>query len=248
MILLLNKTGMKVCPGIFRPCLLALLALPPFVLADGIVVDKVYHPYVDALETELEYRTVIQDRQPNRVTPGQIHQLSIGRAIGSRLFAEVYAIGARNRAGTFNLEAWEAELKWQLTEQGEYGIDWGLLFEYEDEVGEDIKEFTVGILAEKEIGRWSGAANLMLINEWGADINDEFETTLSLQARYRRSRAFEPGLEFYAGQDARGIGPMIQGTFNFGIRKNLHWETGVIFGLGSDSPDTSFRFLLEAEF
>jgi len=40
----------------------------------------------------------------------------------------------------------------------------------------------------------------------------------------------------------------MQGTFNFGIRKNLHWETGVIFGLGSDSPDTSFRFLLEAEF
>jgi len=216
--------------------------------ADGIVVDKVYHPYVDALETELEYRTVFQDRQPNLVTPAQIHQLSIGHAIGSRVFAEVYAVGAKNRAGTFELEAWEAEVKWQLTEQGEYEIDWGVLFEYEDEVGEDIREFTIGILAEKEFGRWSGAGNLMLINEWGDDINDEFETGLSLQARYRYSQAFEPGLEFYAGQDSRGIGPVIQGVVNVGIRKNLHWEAGAIFGLGSKSPDNSFRFLMEFEF
>jgi len=35
---------------------------------------------------------------------------------------------------------------------------------------------------------------------------------------------------------------------NLGIRKNLHWETGVIWGLGSDSPNSSFRFLLEYEF
>ena len=227
---------------------LVVVVLAPAVLADGIVVDKVYHPYVDALETELEYRAVIQDRQPGLVTAGQIHQLSIGRAIGSKLFAEVYAIGARNRTGTFNLEAWEAELKWQLSEQGEYAVDWGLLFEYEDEVQEDIKEITVGILAEKEFGRWSGTANVMLISEWGSDINDEFETALNLQARYRMSRTFEPGIEFYAGQYSRGIGPVLQGTINTGIRKNLHWETGVIFGLGSDSPDTSFRFLLEYEF
>lgn len=231
-----------------HPVLWSLCLLPALAQADGIVVDKVYHPYVDALETELEYRTVVQDRQPNLVTPAQIHQMSIGHALGSRVFAEVYAVGAKNRAGTFALEAWEAEVKWQLTEQGEYAADWGLLFEYEDEVEEDIREFTVGILAEKEFGRWSTTGNLMLINEWGDDINNEFETALALQARYRYSRAFEPGLEFYAGQDARGIGPVIQGVVNIGIRKNLHWEFGVIFGLGSQSPDNSLRFLVEFEF
>ena len=228
-------------------CLFILLA-PCIAQADGIVVDKVYHPYVDALETEIEFRNVIQDRQKNRVTAAQIHQLSLGKAIGNKLFAELYVIGTKSRSGTFDLEAWEAELKWQLTEQGEYSIDWGLLFEYEDEVNEDIQEITVGILAEKEFGRWSGAANLFLINEWGDDINDEFETALAVQARYRMSRAFEPGIEFYAGQDSRGIGPVIQGTVSVGSRKSLHWETGVIFGLGNVSPDTSFRFLIEYEF
>jgi len=225
-----------------------LLLIPCELFADGIVVDKVYHPYVDALETELEFRSVIQDRQKGLQTPAQIHQLSIGRAIGSRFFAEVYAIGAKSRQGTFELEAWETELKWQLTEQGEFAVDWGLFFEYETEVQEDIQELTAGILAEKEFGRWSGTANFMVINEWGDDINDEFETALALQARYRKSRAFEPGIEFYAGQNTMALGPVIQGTYRMGVRKSLRWEAGVIFGLDSERPDTSYRFLIEFEF
>jgi len=224
------------------------LALPVPALADGIVVDKVYHPYVDALEHEFEYRAVAQDDQAGIDNPAQLHQVAIGNSFGDRWFGEIYAKGTKNQDGNFHLGAFEVELKWQLTEQGEFFADWGLLFEYENEVEKDIQEITVGILAEKEFGRWSGAANLLLVNEWGDDIVNEYETALAVQARYRYSQGFEPGVEFYAGQDARGIGPVIQGTVNLGIRKNLHWETGVIWGLGSDSPNSSFRFLLEYEF
>ena len=226
-----------------------LLCLPSlYAQADGIVVDKVYHPYVDALEKEMEYRTVIQDEQEGLLTPAEIHQFAIGTSVGDKLFAEFYAIGTKNRQGNFHLGAWEAELKWQLTEQGEYFADWGLLFEYENEVELDKNEMTVGILAEKEFGRFSGTANLMLINEWGEDIVNEYETVLATQIRYRQSQAFEPGIEFYAGQNARGIGPVIQGNISLSLRKSLHWESGVIFGLGNDSPNTSYRFLIEYEF
>ncbi|MCH8265369.1 MAG: hypothetical protein IIC10_08220 [Proteobacteria bacterium] len=94
----------------------------------------------------------------------------------------------------------------------------------------------------------SGTANLFLIQEWGDDIRNEFETAASLQFRYRYSRAFEPALEVYAGQDATGIGPVILGKLNLGIRKSLNWEAGVIFGADSGSPDQTFRLLLEFEF
>jgi len=226
-----------------------LLCLPSLnAQADGIVVDKVYHPYVDALENELEYRMVIQDAQEGLQTPAEIHQFSIGTSFGSKLFAEFYAIGTKNRQDNFHLGAWEAELKWQLTEQGEYFADWGIFFEYENEVELDKNEITVGILTEKEFGRFSGTANLMLINEWGEDIVNEYETVLATQIRYRHSRTFEPAIEFYAGQNARGIGPVIQGNISLSLRKTLHWETGVIFGLGNDSPNSSYRFLIEYEF
>lgn len=235
-----------------RPLLqiLPLLGLPLSGLAraDGLVIDKIYHPYVDALETELEFRATAQDRQPGLETPAQLYQLALGRSFGQRWFGEFYMIGARSRSGTFDVEAYELELKRQLTEQGEFAADWGFLFEYESESEEDIEEVTLGVLAEKEFGRWSGTANLLLIGEWGSDIRDEFETALGLQARYRHSPLFEPALEFYAGQDSRGLGPAVLGSANVGTRKTLRWEAGAIFGLDDDSPDTTFRLLLEFEF
>ena len=38
------------------------------------------------------------------------------------------------------------------------------------------------------------------------------------------------------------------GQINLGIRKTLNWETGILFGLDSSSPNGSVRMLLEFEF
>ena len=237
-------------PMLHKEVLIAFAALSfaTQALADGSAVDKVYHPYVDALESDIEFRSLFQDSKPGALDFKQHLQLSYGRAFGQALFGEVYLVGKKSSSGTFDLDALELELKWQLTQQGEYSADWGLLLEYEQEVSEDIHEFTTGILVEKEFGRWSGAANLRLTQEWGDDINDEFETAVALQARYRYSRAFEPALELYAGQDTTGIGPVAMGRTSLGVRKSLSWEAGVIFGLGNDSPDNSYSLLLEYEF
>lgn len=224
------------------------LSLLSQALADGSAVDKVYHPYVDALESEIEFRSLFQEDSSGENDFKQLHQMSFGRSFGQALFGEVYLVGERSRSGQFDLEAFEFELKWQLSEQGEYSADWGLLFEYEQEFHDDVQEFTTGILVEKEFGRFSGTANLLLIQEWGSAIKDEFETAAAVQARYRYSRAFEPGVELYVGQDSAGIGPVAMGSASIGVRKTLRWEAGVILGLGSDSPDNSFRFLLEYEF
>jgi hypothetical protein len=229
-------------------CFLQVLVMSVSAQADGIVVDKIYHPYVDALEQELEYRAVAQDTQPGVQNLAQVHQLSLGTAIGPKVFAELYVVGAKNRAAGFETQAWEAEVKWQLTEQGEYWADWGLLVEYEEELPRSAHEVSVGLLAEKELGRWSAAANFLVINEWGSEVVDEVESVLALQARYRYSEKLEPTLEFYAGQDNRALGPTLQGSFRTGARQSLHWEAGVLFGLTKTSPDTSWRFLLEYEF
>lgn len=231
-----------------RLALASMVMVSSTACADGIVIDKVYHPYVDALENEIEYRAVFLDDPSRFSNIDQLHQLSYGRSLGDRFFSEVYLIGARTASSGFDLEAWEIEVKWQLTEQGEYSADWGLFFEFEDELDASISEITVGLLAEKEIGRWSATANLNLIQEWGSAIKDEFETSVSLQARYRYSRAIEPALELYAGQNTLGLGPAFGGNVNLGIRKSLNWEAGIIMGLDDKTPDSTFRMLLEYEF
>lgn len=217
-------------------------------LADGSVIDKVYHPYVDAMEKELEFRSLVQNLPAANPLPVQIHQLSLGSAWGQSLFGEAKLVGSETQLGGFELSAFEFELKWQLTEQGEYSADWGLVFEIEHGVEQKLDELAVGLLIEKEFGRWSTTANLFAIQEWGDSINSEFETAFGLQTRYRHSRIFEPALEVYLGQDTVGIGPVLIGAANVGVRKSLSWEIGVIAGLSNKSPNSTYRLLLEYEF
>jgi hypothetical protein len=231
-----------------QACAAALVVVTMPLKADGVVIDKIYHPYVQPLERELEGRAIWQDAQPGRPDNLQVYRFAYGQAFGDRWFGELYLVGKNASGESFGIEAYEVELQRQLTEQGEYWADWGLLFELEKERDLDAWEFSTALLAEKEWGRWSGTANLFLLHEWGEDVKDETETQLGLQARYRFSPAFEPAVEIYSGEDTRGIGPAVMGQVRLGGRRQLRWEAGAIFGVDSKSPDTTLRFLLEFEF
>jgi hypothetical protein len=172
----------------------------------------------------------------------------LGRALAEYVFAEVYLIGERSSDESLDLEAYELEVLWQLSEQGEYFMDYGLLFELEKEDDEDIWEYSTAALLEKEFGRFSGTANLGLTYEWGDDIKDELESSLVLQGRYRYNPRFEPALELYMGEDTLALGPVLMGMERLGVMKALRWETGLILGLDSDTADYTLRALLEYEF
>jgi hypothetical protein len=235
-------------PGSNAIAILAALFVTVSALADGPVVDKVYYPYVQPLERELEYRFIAQNDDNDTLDGVQIHRLGFGLSWSDRWFTELYVIGARTNTDSLSVEAYELEAKWQLTEQGEYWADWGLLFELGTERHGDVWEYGTTLLISKELGSWVTTANVGLEYEWGDDIANEWETTLSLQGRYRLTRGFEPAIEFYSGEDAKGLGPAFVGDIRTGGRTKLRWEVGVIFGLDSDSPDQTYRGLLEFEF
>lgn len=216
--------------------------------ADGFSVDKLYHPYVEVMKQEIEWRVVSQNKAEGESQNSQTHFLGYGRAFGTRWFGEVYLIGDKKDNQSLELESYEVEALWQLSEQGEYWADWGMLFELEKEDGLDIWEGAVGILMEKETGRISTLLNATLIQEWGSDIKDEIESSLGIQTRYRYSSVFEPGIEFHSGQDTRALGPVFQGDIRLGQGKSFHWELGIFAGLDSNTPDSSVRGGIEYEF
>ena len=216
--------------------------------ASGVVIDKIYHPYVQPLEQEFEWRGIVQDQQPGVPDNLQVQRFAYGRSVNDRWFLEFYLLGKGSEEENFDLHAYELEAKWQLTEQGEFWADWGLLFELEKEANEGEWEFSTGILAEKEWGKWSGAANFFIEYEWGSATDNDWTTRVGLQARYRYSRAFEPALEFYAGENTLGLGPAFMGQFRLGTKHQLKWEAGAILGLDNKSPNRTFRFNLEFEF
>ncbi len=211
------------------------------VSADGLAIDKVYHPYVQALEREVEWRMISADGE-------QKQRFGLGMSWSDRLFTEVYIITNESNNKDLDVSAYELEALYQLTEQGEYSADWGLIVELERERHAENWEAVVGLISEKEFGRWVGTANLKAIYEWGDTIKDELESSLAMQLRYRYSRYLEPAVELYTGQNTRGFGPVIQGDVKLKGRKKLHWEAGAIFAFDSKTPDKTWRLLTEFEF
>lgn len=224
-----------------RSVILLIILSTQLAHADGLGIDKVYHPYVQPLERELEWRMISADGE-------QHYRLGLGQSVSDKLFLEAYLIGEDDNKSDFDVSELELEAKWQLTEQGEYDYDWGLLTELEYDKDDYDWEFSSGILVERQWGKFVGTANLFLSYEWGHTVKDELESSLASQLRYRYSSSLEPAVELYVSQETRAFGPVVLGDIKLPGRKKLHWETGAIFGLDSKTPDSTIRLLTEFEF
>jgi len=219
-----------------------LLAAPGFAR-----VDKVYHPYVTPLEREMEWRLVFERHPKDTVATRQRHRFAYGQSVNERLFLEAYAIVDHVAGQGFAIEGYELESQIQLSEQGEFWADWGLLLELEREARQDVWESGLGLLLEKELGRWSTAVNGISVYEFGSDKQNEWLSEAAVQLRYRLSPGFEPALEFYWDEKNQGLGPAVRGLRRFG-RNKLKWEFALVFTRGESSSGQSFRSLLEYEF
>lgn len=217
-------------------------------LADGRVVDKVYHPYVQPLEREFEYRFVYQKQaeHPDNNAMGQ--KVGYGFSIADRLALETYIIAERVSPEDYKLSGYELELRWMLTEQGEYSADWGMLFELERQNNLDNYEFTTGLLMEKEFGPTSLTLNALAVYEWGQTLESELEAEFRLQYRYRWLPQVQPAVEFYAGENYKGVGPTLVGVHKFTGLEQLKWEFSVVFAIDAATVNNTLRFALEYEF
>ena len=99
--------------------------IPVLAIADGLVVDRIYDPYVQPMETEFEWRSIIQS--DDELGDPQKHSFGVGRGLSDRWATELYVIGTKTNGDSISVDAFELEAKWQLTEQGEFAVDWGSL-------------------------------------------------------------------------------------------------------------------------
>lgn len=225
-----------------------LLLLSGQAVADGTVVDKVYHPYVQPLEREFEYRFAYQKQAEHPDNNAMAQKLGYGFSIAERMALEFYVIADRVSPEDYKLSGYELELRWMLTEQGEYGADWGLLFELERQNNLDNYEFTSGLLLEKEFGPTSLTLNALAVYEWGQTLESEVEAEFRLQYRYRWLPQVQPAIEFYAGENYKGAGPSMMGVHKFSGLEQLKWEFAVIFAIDAATVNNTLRFALEYEF
>ena len=207
-------------------------------------VDKVYDPYVYQGEIEIEARGIhkFDDENAHKV------KLGVGYGINSVWFIEGYAIAEQETGDHADITDVELENKFQLTEQGRYWADFGLLTELEKELGKDAWEFKAGPLVQKQIKNWIVTANFFLEKKFGSDVTDTgVELLGSAQLKYRLSPTLEPAVEYYGDETTHAIGPVLLGKNRLG-KTPVKWELGVLKGLNRETPDINFRWLLELEF
>lgn len=219
------------------------------VFADGSTIDKVYDPYVNMLEKEIEYRVLYEQDSEDPMNDNVLHKLGYGQAFTDRFFAELYVVGASDEDQDFDVSAYEVELKWQITEQGELDSDWGFLVELEKEHNIAVWEASATLIGLHEWGDWIGTANLSMIYEWGEPIEDELESALSAQLRYRYAKYLEPAVEIYVSDTTSGIGPVVAGELRLGTGgQKVMWNIGAIGGTNDETPDVTWKLNLEYEF
>jgi hypothetical protein len=229
-------------------CVVSLQMISCAVLADGRVVDKVYHPYVGALERDFEYRALYQRQSQHPDNNALAQKLGYGFAISERSALAFYLLAERVMPDDYTVASYEIELRYMLSEQGQYSWDWGLLFEYEHQQQTDSNEITTGLLMEKEFEHTSLTLNTLLVYEWGGRIENELETEFRLQYRYRFLPALQPSIEIYSGENYKGAGPGFMGVHKFSPTRQLKWEAAMVFALDNDTIDRTLRFAISYQF
>lgn len=231
----------------------ALVVLPRPASADHIV----YSPLVEYGETAIEIRGHYDFDPSPELDGGQAYKIEYEWTPMERWLTEVLVEYEREPGE--NLEATEiaSENVFQLTEQGRYWADFGLLaeFAYSLERG-GANAFEFALLGQKDWGRNEFRLNLVFEQELEDDADLEME--YRWQYRYRMDERFEPGIEMYGGAGEWGdlgdfneheqqLGPGLYGKFRTDDGA-VRYELALLFGLTDETPAETVRFMIEYEF
>ncbi|MEK9920113.1 MAG: hypothetical protein VW806_03245 [Halieaceae bacterium] len=212
---------------------------------DGSAISQVYAPYVQPLERELELLWLDETRPSGRIESNTLTKLGFGTSFLDGVYTELSV--SKLDASSSDSTQVELEVIWQITEQGEYSSDWGLLFEAETNLDTHNHELSAGLLNQKDWKKFSLISNLVATYEWGSGFENEFESRLGLQARYRLQPEFEPMIEFFQGPDTTAIGPGAAGLIRLRPGRQLRWGFSILKGLNSELDYTA-KLEFEYEF
>jgi hypothetical protein len=245
-----------------RPHLLLLPFIGIGFASPAFAVEKLYSPYVEEGEWELEYfgsRTNDSDAAKNN---GQAHQVSVGYGVNSWWHTEFYSKFEKEPQDKTTFDAWEWENIFQLTERGENWIDVGAALAYEYTPQSNRADTIEGrLLLAKDFSNTSHVLNIILEKDVASGPKAGLEGGLLWSSRYNYSQYFEPGFEIssefgelkHTGNfDAQQhyIGPAAYGKIPLhmaGQFDALKYRVGYLFGVSKAASSGDAIAQLEYE-
>ena len=222
--------------------------------------DYVYTPAVEYGEREVDIK--IGATSPQAGNRAQGASIGYGYSATEYWFTEVYLIQERSGSSVANLAEWEN--KFQLTDTGEYPVDFGFITELEAPLSSNASwEFKFGPLLQTEFGKLQLNGNLLFERAFGMANTSGVPYTTDIgyqwQAKYRWQARLEFGLQGFgtmgkwdnwdnsADQNHR-IGPAVFGKFALGGRQAIKYNAAWLFKASNAAPNQTFRMQVEYEF
>jgi high-affinity iron transporter len=220
--------------------------------------SKVYTLNVEKGEIELELLGGTYDDDRNDIDGERGEKLAIGYGITTWWKSEIEMEWHKSAGESTSYDATAWTNVFQLTEQGQYWMDFGWYaeFAFPDEHNE-AKALETGPMFQKEIGRTVNNLNLIWVRDFGSQADHETTFEYTWQTRVKGN----PWLEFGAqGMGEFGnwsnmnsphdqehkLGPAVFGEYKNGKNK-IKYDAAVLVGVTDDTPDTTLRFELEYE-
>jgi len=222
---------------------------------------KIYSPIVERGVTEVELRGYRDFDRRAEVNGAQNYKLGIGHGFTDWLSLEAYGeFEKENSKGELELEAHELEAVIQLTPQGKYWLDAGLLAEYEHAAeGGHPDQFKLAPLFEKEFGQFTATVNLAFARESGPNKAPGTQFSYGARVKYHLESGLQPAIELFGdpgrightpsySQQPHWIGPALYGKWKTAPGQALVWSVAALFGITDAASDTRAVVRLEYEF
>jgi len=221
---------------------------------------QVFAPDAEQGEWELE-NTGVYDIDPHKNKNAvQEYHYSIGYGVNSfwhtELELEAETLPTDDAITKFQATHLEWENIFQLAPKGKYWLDPGIYLAYEAPlINKQVGQFEGKILLEKDFQRISNILNISFNQEVGEGADPHTDAGISWSTRYRFSRYFEPGFEYWNdfsaldhhldyNQQSHQVGPCFYGR----LFKHLNYDIGYLFGISDAAPKSELKWVLEYEF
>jgi len=258
---LVNKQPTGRASGIVAAALVLAAVVAVWPAGPAEASHKVYYPTVEKGETEIELRGHATFDNDRALRNEQVYKLGVGHGISDFWFIEGYA-ELEKAAGSseYEVESYELENLFRLTEPGKYWADLGFLVEYSHS-GESNhpNKWELTPILQKQFDSQLVTLNIIFERETGENASDEWELGYAWQYRLIGRPALEFGLEGYgevgeltkwdnSGDQHHSIGPAAFGKIKAFGKHAMKYRLALLFGLNDSTADATLAGMIEYEF
>lgn len=209
----------------------------------------VYSPIVEQGERELELKGATEWDAGQRAAREDNAVVAVGAGFTEHWFSEVELYWQRVPGTGLQRSATSWENVLQLTPQGEYWLDAGVLGEMEAAARSgQPSTVELGPLLQKQRGHLLAIVNLKAASQFGSNAASAVWGEYAGQLRWLRASGPELGLEAFGEPHEQRAGPVVYGRVRLGGRANLRYEVGYLAALTASTPDHTLKARLELEF